>query len=118
MRTGSSLHGGRTPREFGALSAAEAQEYYSTMYVFHPDGAMMTELRPPFTLEAFAYSGGPIYREHFSGFEEAKAECDRMNRRDEWVAWLLDASGATVRDHAAPEVFNEAHHGLAHEFAD
>jgi hypothetical protein len=28
-----------------------------------------------------------------------------MNRRDEWVAWLLDANGVTVRDHAAPEVW-------------
>lgn len=90
----------------GAPWAAEVQqEYYPTMYVCHPDGARMTELRPPFTLEAFAYSGGPIYREHFSGFNEAKAECDRMNRRDEWVAWLLDANGVTVRDHAAPEVW-------------
>lgn len=93
-------------KEIGSPWAAVVQqEYYPTMYICHPDGAMMTELRPPFTLEAFAYSGGPIYREHFSGFDEAIAECDRMNRRDEWVAWLLDASGATVRDHAAPEVW-------------
>jgi hypothetical protein len=92
-------------KEIGAPWAAEVQqEYHPTMYVCHPDGARMPELRPPFTLEAFAYSGGPIYRGHFSVFNEAKTECDSMNRRDEWVAWLLDASGATVRDRAAPEV--------------
>jgi hypothetical protein len=88
-------------KETGAPWTAEVQQEYFC----HPDGARMTELRQPFTLEAFAYSGGPIYRQHFSGFKEAKAECDRMNRRDEWVAWLLDANGAKVRDHAAPEVW-------------
>ncbi len=45
------------------------------------------------------------YRQQFERFEDAARECDRLNRRDEFVALVRDAAGVVVRDHTAAAVW-------------
>jgi hypothetical protein len=58
-------------------------------------------MKAPFRLVALAYAGKPPDVQTFETFEAAAAECDRMNRSEDWVAEVLDAEGNIVRDCAA-----------------
>jgi hypothetical protein len=58
-------------------------------------------MKAPFTITALAYAGKPPDAQTFESFDEAAAECDRMNRSEDWVAEVRDADGVTVRDHHA-----------------
>jgi hypothetical protein len=63
-------------------------------------------MQAPFRLRVGGYCGGE-YDKTFESFEEAVAECDRLNSRDEWVACLYDAAGVCVRDHSG--VWEKSH---------
>ncbi|MGZ5728238.1 MAG: hypothetical protein ACXWI8_13595 [Burkholderiales bacterium] len=64
----------------------------------------MTELRDGMMFELIVGGCGE-YRQQFERFEDAARECDRLNRRDEFVALARDAAGVVVRDHTAAAVW-------------